>query len=347
MLRTEFSFDLPAELIAQYPNEQRSSSRLLCLDGNTGECVDRQFSDITSLLMPNDLLVINDTRVMQARLYGNKHTGGKLEVLIERVVDAKCALAKVRNSKSLKPGSSFIVAENTEVFVDKYIDGLLALRLERDDWPAIMQAHGHMPLPPYINRDDEDLDLSRYQTVYAENEGAVAAPTAGLHFDQALLDTLADQGVDIANITLHVGAGTFEPVRTENIAEHSMHSEWFEVSETVCEQIAAKRAAGGRVVAVGTTSVRSLESATDENGITKPFKGDTSIFITPGYKFRCVDAMITNFHLPESTLIMLVSAFAGYENVMHAYQHAVDERYRFFSYGDAMFVSHQVKRAKP
>lgn len=341
MLRSQFSYHLPNELIAQYPSEQRTSSRLLSLDGNSGELGHHQFVEIIDLLQPSDLLVLNNTRVMQARLFGQKTTGGKLEILVERVVEPSRALAKVRNSRSLKMGSSFIIADKVEVHVDGAQEGLLMLRLEESDWVSLMARHGHMPLPPYIDRGDEDIDASRYQTVYAQHDGAVAAPTAGLHFDETLLKEIRDKGIDIAEITLHVGAGTFEPVRVDDIAEHTMHAETFEVSETVCNKIAETRRAGGRVIAVGTTSVRALESAANEAGLTKPLQGETNIFITPGYQFRCIDAMVTNFHLPESTLLMLISAFAGYDNVMRAYEEAVDQRYRFFSYGDAMFVSRQ------
>ncbi|MBL1433078.1 MAG: tRNA preQ1(34) S-adenosylmethionine ribosyltransferase-isomerase QueA [Gammaproteobacteria bacterium] len=339
MQRSEFVFDLPSELIAQYPPEQRTSSRLLCLDGATGSLQDRRFVELTDLLEPGDLLVMNDTRVMRARLYGRKHSGGKLEVLVERVLDSQRVLAKVRNSKSLTVGSTFLVADDQHVEVEENNGRFLVLRMREGDWPSQMRLHGHMPLPPYITRADEGVDESRYQTVYARSDGAVAAPTAGLHFDEAMLNQIQAMGVTLAWVTLHVGAGTFEPVRVDDVKDHQMHSEIFEVSAEVCQQIAKTREAGGRVIAVGTTSVRALESATDESGVTQPLQGDTKIFITPGYCFRCIDAMITNFHLPESTLLMLVSAFAGYESVMAAYQHAVAEKYRFFSYGDAMFLT--------
>ncbi len=342
MLRSQFAFDLPPELVAQYPAAERSSSRLLCLDGASGVIQDKQFPDVLALLKPGDLLVMNDTRVMQARLFGRKRSGGKIEVLVERVLDSQRALAKVRHSKSLPTGAGFFIADGIEVEVEENRGRLLILRLCRGDWPGLMRQYGHMPLPPYITRADEDLDEARYQTVYARADGAVAAPTAGLHFDNELLQQLKDSGVALAWVTLHVGAGTFEPVRVDDIKDHSMHAETFEVGSEVCRQIKATQQAGGRVVAVGTTSVRALESATNENGITEPFQGDTRIFITPGYRFRCIDAMITNFHLPESTLLMLVSAFAGYEPVMAAYRHAVTQRYRFFSYGDAMFVTRAV-----
>ncbi|MBN4073672.1 tRNA preQ1(34) S-adenosylmethionine ribosyltransferase-isomerase QueA [bacterium AH-315-E07] len=339
MLRSQFSFDLPPELIAQYPAAERVSSSLLCLDGSNGALQDRQFPDLLSVLKPGDLLVMNDTRVMQARLFGRKHSGGKIEILLERVLDSQRALAKVRNSKSLQAGASFVIADDIDVEVEENKGRFLVLRLRQGDWSSLMRQHGHMPLPPYITRADESLDKSRYQTVYARAEGAVAAPTAGLHFDDALLEQLKDMGVTLAWVTLHVGAGTFEPVRVDEVKDHQMHAETFEVTPEVCQQIEATRQAGGRVVAVGTTSVRALESATNEDGKTQPLRADTRIFITPGYHFRCVDAMITNFHLPESTLLMMISAFAGYEPVMAAYRHAVAKRYRFFSYGDAMFIT--------
>ncbi|MBL4851609.1 MAG: tRNA preQ1(34) S-adenosylmethionine ribosyltransferase-isomerase QueA [Gammaproteobacteria bacterium] len=349
MLRSKFTFDLPPELIAQYPLKQRAGSRLLCLDGSCGALEDKLFTDLLSVLKSGDLLVMNDTRVIQARLFGRKHSGGKLEVLIERVLDEQRVLAKVRNSKSLPAGAMFLIAGNIEVEVEENNGSFLVLRLRESDWFSVMREHGHMPLPPYISRADEGLDESRYQTVYARSDGAVAAPTAGLHFDDAMLGKIKTMGVTLAWLTLHVGAGTFEPVRADDIKDHQMHSEIFAVSAQVCQQIAATRQAGGRVVAVGTTSVRALESATDQHGVTQPLQGDTNIFITPGYRFRCVDAMITNFHLPESTLLMLVSAFAGYESIMTAYRHAVAAKYRFFSYGDAMFLArcdHQTHRDK-
>lgn len=339
MLRTQFSFDLPQELIAQYPPKSRTSSRLLCLDGETGNLSDSQFRDLPALLNPGDLLVMNDTRVIQARIYGHKHSGGKVEVLVERVLDAQRAVAKVRKSKSLPAGSTFLLAGEYDVEVEENNGRFLVLHLVKGDWFDLMRSHGHMPLPPYIERDDERLDESRYQTVYARSDGAVAAPTAGLHFDDAILNQLKQMGVKLAWVTLHVGAGTFEPVRADDIDDHEMHSETFEVNESVCQLIAATRKSGGRIVAVGTTSVRALESATDEAGVTQPFAGDTKIFITPGYSFRCIDAMITNFHLPESTLLMLVSAFCGFEQTLNAYRHAVEQKYRFFSYGDAMFLT--------
>jgi len=334
---SDFSYQLPDELIAQFPTEERADSRLLCLEGTTGELADRRFVDLPDLLRPGDLLVFNDTRVMPARMHGHKETGGQVEVLIERLVDGQTALAHVRASKSPKAGSSLLLGE-VEVRVAGREGELFRLELPSGDFTSLMTAQGHMPLPPYIQRDDDAFDEERYQTIYADRPGAVAAPTAGLHFDQVMLDRLSEMGVRTARVTLHVGAGTFQPVRVTDTAEHVMHSEWLEVSEAVCEQVAQTRARGGRVVAVGTTSVRSLETAA-ASGELKPYRGDTQLFITPGYRFRVVDALLTNFHLPESTLLMLVSAFAGHQQVMAAYAHAVAERYRFFSYGDAMFLT--------
>ncbi len=343
MRRSDFHFDLPDELIAQYPAAERTASRLLCLDGNSGALADRRFRDLPQLLRAGDLLVFNDTRVIPARLFGHKETGGKVEVLVERVLDEHRVLAHVRASKSPKPGSCLTLEGGVNAEMLGRQGELFELALSGDGEESaldLLEAHGHMPLPPYIERADASDDRERYQTVYADKRGAVAAPTAGLHFDQVMLDTLAAQGIESAFVTLHVGAGTFQPVRVDDIRDHHMHAEYIEVGESVVEAVARTRARGGRVVAVGTTSVRSLESAAHAGGgELRPFAGDTDIFITPGYEFRVVDALLTNFHLPESTLLMLVSAFAGYENMMAAYRHAVNERYRFFSYGDAMFLT--------
>jgi len=339
MLRTDFDYELPPELIAQQPLPERGASRLLLLDAAADRLEDGRFCDLLEQLHPGDLLVFNDTRVIPARLFGTKASGGKIEVMIERVADQHNALAHVRASKSPKPGSRLLLDGGIEVEVTGRQDDLFELRfLDQRPLFEILEQIGHMPLPPYIGRDDELADRERYQTVFANSPGAVAAPTAGLHFDQAMLDQLAEKGIDQAFVTLHVGAGTFQPVRVEKVADHKMHAEYVEVSQQVCDQIAATRARGGRVVAVGTTALRSLEGAALANKGLAPFSGETSIFITPGYKFQVVDLLITNFHLPESTLLMLVSAFAGYERVMAAYKHAVDQRYRFFSYGDAMLV---------
>jgi S-adenosylmethionine:tRNA ribosyltransferase-isomerase len=311
-----------------------------------GEAVrDLQFSDILELLHPGDLLVMNNTRVIPARLFGHKATGGKVEVLVERVLDEHRVLAHVRASKSPRPGSVLTLEGEVSATVEGREGELFELSLMGKDSEsviALLEAHGHMPLPPYIDRADQLADRERYQTVFAQRQGAVAAPTAGLHFDQDLLDALAEKGVESTFVTLHVGAGTFQPVRAELIADHHMHAETIEVSAETVAAVEATRARGGRVVAIGTTSVRALESAarfSTSPGELRPYQGDTDIFITPGYQFQVVDALLTNFHLSESTLLMLVCAFAGYEEVMAAYRHAVEQRYRFFSYGDAMFLT--------
>jgi len=339
MQRSDFHFDLPDELIAQYPLERRGDSRLLCLERNSGELGDRHFADLPDLLSPGDLLVFNDTKVIPARLYGLKETGGRVELLIERLLEPRRGLAHIRASKSPREGSRLMVGEeNAELRVIGRQGDLFELFSPTLDLMDLMERCGHVPLPPYITRTDDELDLQRYQTVYAEKPGAVAAPTAGLHFDDLMLGLLVARGINSARITLHVGAGTFQPVRADRLEEHVMHAEYIEVGEDVCEQVKATREGGGRVVAVGTTSVRALESAS-ASGRLIPFKGDTRLFITPGYRFRSIDALITNFHLPESTLLMLVATFAGYRETMEAYRHAVARRYRFFSYGDAMFLT--------
>ena len=337
MKRTDFNFDLPSELIAQVPLQQRSASRLLCFDRQSGHLDDREFSDLQGLLNPGDLLVFNNTKVIPARLYGNKASGGHVEILVERLLNQQECLAQVRASKSPKPGGKLILEDGSELLVLGREDSFFHLQAVGDDFMGLLQGLGHMPLPPYITREDTQRDRDRYQTVYAETPGAVAAPTAGLHFDQILLKQLKEAGIQSTTVTLHVGAGTFQPVRVDYIEDHHMHAEWLEVPQSACEAIAAARACGGRVVAVGTTAVRSLETAA-QGGSLKPFSGDSRIFIYPPYQFRVVDAMITNFHLPESTLLMLVSAFAGRESTMAAYRHAVEQRYRFFSYGDAMLL---------
>lgn len=339
MKTSDFKFDLPDELIAQYPCSERGASRLLCLDGDSGALSDRMFADLPSLLTKDDLLVFNNTRVIPARLLGHKDSGGKVEVLIERIIDDQRALAHVRSSKSPAAGRRLKLEQALDVEVLGRQDALFELRfLNVSSVLAALEHYGRMPLPPYIEREVDAADLHRYQTVYAREAGAVAAPTAGLHFDEKLLAQIDAMGIERAEVTLHVGAGTFQPVRVENITEHQMHSEWLEVTETVCQQVRAARARGGRVIAVGTTSVRALESAS-LSGQIEPYQGETDIFIYPGYRFRSVDAMVTNFHLSESTLLMLVSAFAGRDHILGAYQHAVAERYRFFSYGDAMFIT--------
>ena len=344
MLVSDFQFDLPDELIARYPMPERSASRLLMLDGNTGETRHGQFRDVLDLLQPGDLLVFNNTRVIPARMFGQKASGGKLEILVERILDDHSVLAHVRASKAPKPGTQILLDNGFSAEMVARHDALFELHFA-GDLPVldILNQIGHMPLPPYIDRPDENSDKERYQTVYNQRPGAVAAPTAGLHFDEPLLAALREKGVDFAYVTLHVGAGTFQPVRVERLEDHQMHSEYAEVSADVVEKINAARARGNRVIAVGTTSVRSLETAAQASlkagKPLSPFFGDTSIFIYPGYQYQVVDALITNFHLPGSTLIMLVSAFAGYDHVMNAYQEAVTSGYRFFSYGDAMFIT--------
>jgi S-adenosylmethionine:tRNA ribosyltransferase-isomerase len=339
MQLSDFRFDLPPDLIAQHPPPHRGDSRLLALDGPSGVMDDLAFSDLPRLLRPGDLLVFNNTRVMRARLYGHKATGGRVEILIERVLAPDLALAHVRASKSPKAGGRIVLpgGEALEV-MDRDAD-LFRLRAMQTSFADLMDRHGHIPLPPYIQRPDEAADLERYQTVFARREGAVAAPTAGLHFDPDLLARIEATGIATAELTLHVGAGTFQPVRVQDIERHVMHAEYLEVDEALCRKVQATRAAGGRVVAVGTTSVRSLETAAGPDGVLRPFRGDSRLFIRPGYRFRMVDAMVTNFHLPESTLLMLVCAFAGQAQVLAAYSHAVAHGYRFFSYGDAMLLT--------
>lgn len=346
MLVSDFQFDLPDELIARYPMPERSASRLLMLDGNTGDTRHGHFRDVLDLVNPGDLLVFNNTRVIPARMFGQKASGGKLEILVERILDDHSVLAHVRASKAPKSGTQILLDNGFSAEMVARHDALFELHFA-GDLPVldILNQIGHMPLPPYIDRPDENSDKERYQTVYNQRPGAVAAPTAGLHFDEPLLAALREKGVDFAYVTLHVGAGTFQPVRVERLEDHQMHSEYAEVSADVVEKINAARARGNRVIAVGTTSVRSLETAAQASlkagKPLSPFFGDTSIFIYPGYQYQVVDALITNFHLPGSTLIMLVSAFAGYDHVMSAYQEAVTSGYRFFSYGDAMFVTRQ------
>ncbi|BES71163.1 tRNA preQ1(34) S-adenosylmethionine ribosyltransferase-isomerase QueA [Marinobacter nanhaiticus D15-8W] len=339
---SDFHYDLPDELIARYPLEDRTASRMLHLAGPTGAINHGHFRDILGLLEPGDLLVFNNTRVIPARVFGQKETGGKLEILVERVLDQRELLAHIRSSKSPKAGQLIHVEGDGAFRMVERQGALFRLALEKgaDSVLDLLEAVGHMPLPPYVDRPDESADRERYQTVYARDPGAVAAPTAGLHFDESILSELAERGIEQAFVTLHVGAGTFQPVRVDSIEDHQMHSEVAEVPHVTVDAIRRTRERGGRVVAVGTTSVRSLESAS-RDGELKPYQGETDIFIYPGYRFQCIDALVTNFHLPESTLIMLVSAFAGYEAVMKAYREAVDERYRFFSYGDAMFVTGQ------
>ncbi len=341
MQLSDFRFELPPELIAQYPLAGRGDSRLLALDGSVGALRDLSFSDLPSLLRPGDLLVFNNTRVMRARLFGQKASGGRVEILVERLLASDQALAQVRASKSPKPRGRIRLPGGETLEVLGREGDLFLLGALDAGFADLMLRHGHVPLPPYIARPDEEGDLERYQTVFASREGAVAAPTAGLHFDGVMLARLADLGVATAELTLHVGAGTFQPVRVHDLDRHVMHAEYLELDQGVCDKVVAARAAGGRVVAVGTTSVRSLETAAGQgrDGVLRPFRGDSRLFIRPGFRFRVVDALVTNFHLPESTLLMLVCAFSGHQEVLAAYRHAVGEAYRFFSYGDAMFLT--------
>jgi len=337
---SDFTFDLPEELIAQAPLTERSASRLLVMDRADGTLEDRRFAELDRLLEPDDLLVFNDTRVIPARLYARKESGGQAELLVERVIDARTALAQIGINR--KPGLGALLIESETgagIRVEGRQDEFWRLRLEDDSraWLSLLERAGHIPLPPYIHREDRPEDRDRYQTLYADKPGAVAAPTAGLHFDDELFARLDERKIQRAFCTLHVGAGTFQPVRVENVEEHLMHPEWIEVSQELVEKVRATRAAGKRVVAVGTTAVRSLESAAAE-GELQPFSGDSRLFIYPGYRFRVVDALVTNFHLPGSTLLMMVSAFSTRDRILAAYRHAVEQRYRFFSYGDAMLI---------
>lgn len=335
---SDFHYDLPDELIARYPTEERTASRLLHLDAASGEINHLRFSDLPALVSPADLMVFNNTRVIPARFFGQKATGGRVEVLLERVTSETTAIAQIRASKSPKPGATITVDDAGPVIEVGEREGDFFRLTFPEGVLAAAESHGHMPLPPYIDRKDEEMDLERYQTVYGVKAGAVAAPTAGLHFDEALLQRLGDMGVAQAEVTLHVGAGTFQPVRVDRVEDHEMHKEFIEVTAGVCREVDQCRSRGGRVLAVGTTSVRSLETAA-QSGSIEPYTGDTDIFIYPGYEFRAVDTMITNFHLPGSTLLMLVSAFAGIDNIRRAYAEAVRESYRFFSYGDAMLIT--------
>lgn len=341
MLRTDFHFELPKELIAQRPTEERSASRLLTLNGASGAFEDRQFRDFPALLNSQDLLVFNDTRVIPARAFGVKDSGGRVELLLERALTANTALVHVRASKGLKAGARVQLAAGESAAMIGRENELFVLRFSCDVH-EFFQTHGQIPLPPYIDRTAEDADRERYQTVYARSLGAVAAPTAGLHFDEAIFAVLRSRQIAHAFVTLHVGAGTFAPMRSENIDQHQMHAEYIEVPLRTCDAIERVRAARGRVIAVGTTVVRSLETAASiAQGAQSvaPYQGSTRIFIKPGYRFRTVDALVTNFHLPESTLLMLCAAFVGREALLAAYAHAVRARYRFFSYGDAMFLT--------
>ena len=338
MKKSDFFYDLPQRLIAQTPLPERSASRMLKLEGETGLVEDLLFADLPTLLKPGDLLVFNDTRVIPARLHGHKATGGKIEILIERMTDKRHALAHIRASKSPPPGTELLIDGGHRLLVTGREDDLFKVESPDLDIADILTAVGHIPLPPYIERADGMEDRERYQTVYARNAGAVAAPTAGLHFDEAMLARLEAMGVEKVYLTLHVGSGTFQPLRVENLDDHRMHAEFCEVDGLAVEKIHAARANGGRVVAVGTTVVRTLESAS-LSGELQPYRGETRLFIRPGFRFQCVDAMLTNFHLPESTLLILVCSFAGYAQTMAAYRHAVKQGYRFFSYGDVMSVT--------
>jgi S-adenosylmethionine:tRNA ribosyltransferase-isomerase len=342
MKLSDFSYHLPPHLIAQHALADRTASRLLLVENtenDSASCHDRVFSDLIDLIQPEDLLVFNNTRVIPARLYGKKSTGGKIEVLVERLLSENTFLAQIKASKSPKKGAHLTLEKQIEVEVISRQGALFELKvLTKVPLLDLLERYGHIPLPPYIERADTKDDRERYQTVFSKHLGAVAAPTAGLHFTTELLAQLAQKGVQTAQVTLHVGAGTFQPVRVENLDEHIMHSEWVNVDESVCNAIAACKKRGGKVIAVGTTSVRSLESAA-KRGKLAPLCGDTRLFITPGYHFNVVDRMITNFHLSESTLLMLVSAFSGDETIKQVYQHAIKEEYRFFSYGDAMYLT--------
>jgi S-adenosylmethionine:tRNA ribosyltransferase-isomerase len=332
---SDFDFELPPELIAQTPLAERSASRLLQVQG--AQLTDRRFSDIVDLLQPGDLLVFNDTRVIKARLFGVKETGGKIEALVERILDARTVHAQVRASKSPPPGTRIRLADAFDVTVGERFGEFFTLHFPADAF-ELLEQYGSLPLPPYIDHEADAYDETRYQTVYAKEPGAVAAPTAGLHFDEALLQQLTARGVKQAFVTLHVGAGTFQPVRVEDLSQHKMHSEWYTISPETVEAVRATKAAGRRVIAVGTTSMRALESGS-QSGELKAGSDDTQLFITPGYTFKTVDQLVTNFHLPKSTLLMLVSAFAGFEPIRKAYAHAIANEYRFFSYGDAMLLT--------
>ena len=340
MKRSDFHYELPENLVAQYPLAERATSRLLALPAG-GKVEDRIFADLPVLLNEKDLLVFNDTRVIPARLFGRKATGGRVEIFLERLLEGREILAQLRSGKTLRAGSRLTLSGEVTARVEGRQGAFYRLSLQGEgSVMEILERIGHVPLPPYITRQDEPLDRARYQTVFARRQGSVAAPTAGLHFDEALLGQVREQGVRTAFVTLHVGAGTFQPLRVEDVSRHRMHEEYMEVSPQVCEQVEETRRRGGRVIAVGTTVVRSLETAS-RSGRIEPFRGATDIFITPGYAFSCVDALVTNFHMPGSTLLMLVCAFGGMDRVMGAYRHAVEEKYRFFSYGDAMFLSRQ------
>ena len=342
MRTDDFDFHLPDDLIARYPTPERSSSRLLCLNRTSGDINHKHFYQLPDLVRAGDLLVMNSSKVIPARVFGQKDSGGKVEMLIERIISTQSAQVHLRASKALNPGRILLLGEALTPF--KIIgrnDDLFEIQKQTNtetllDW---LHQYGHMPLPPYMHREDEAQDLERYQTVYAKQEGSVAAPTAGLHFDEALLEKIRAKGIDIATVTLHVGSGTFQPVRVDDIKDHIMHYEWFSLPQETCDAIIACKKRGGRVIAVGTTTVRTLETAAQKNSHLSATEQDTNIFIYPGFLFQIVDAMITNFHLPKSTLLMLVSAFSTQKNILNAYEKAIRENYRFYSYGDAMFIA--------
>jgi S-adenosylmethionine:tRNA ribosyltransferase-isomerase len=340
MQLSDFDYQLPDELIAQAPLAERSASRLLLVDPRRNEFSDRQFADIVDFIEPGDLLVFNDTMVIPARLYGRKQSGGRVEVMVERVLDDSTLLAQIRASKAPKPGTELILEGEINCVMQSREGDLFLLRQQRGNWLELLEQYGHVPLPPYIERADASADRQRYQTVYASKPGAVAAPTAGLHFDNEILARLRRKGVEFAHVTLHVGAGTFQPVRGEDIDSHIMHAELIDVPQSVCDAIQRTHERGKRVIAVGTTVVRSLESAV-ASGKLRPMLGESNLFIKPGYDFRLVDALLTNFHLPRSTLLILISAFAGTGLIRQAYAHAIEREYRFFSYGDAMFIDNR------
>jgi S-adenosylmethionine:tRNA ribosyltransferase-isomerase len=336
----DFDFELPKELIAQRPATERASSRLLCLDGRTGALTDRRFRDLPDLVAPADVVVFNDTKVINARLFGVKSSGGQVEMLIERLLDQRSALVQLRASKPPRAGSAIHLFGGTTARVQGRQGELYRVQFESDDLPAYLERYGAVPLPPYIEHVPDDQDASRYQTVYSRHAGAVAAPTAGLHFDETMLAEMRRRGIALAYVTLHVGAGTFQPVRVGDVRSHVMHSEWFNVPVETVAAIECARARKGRVLAVGTTTLRALESAA-ASGTLRAGLGETNLFVLPGYRFRVVERLLTNFHLPKSTLLMLVSAFGGMEHIRRAYRHAVESRYRFFSYGDAMLIEQQ------
>jgi len=337
MLVSEFDFELPDNLIAQNPLAERTDSKMLVL-GKNSCLLDDEFANLPKYLNPGDVLVLNDTEVIAARLYAKKTTGGKLEILIERILDDKTCLALIKSSRALKPGTFFFIADKIKAKIVSKNNEIYKLKFAiKDSIYSILRQYGHTPLPPYIERGDSKLDKTRYQTVYANNKGAVAAPTAGLHFDGNILNRIKEKGINIVKITLHVGIGTFQPVRVDDTKEHKMHAEWAEVGQNACEVINKAKDAGKQIIAVGTTSLRALETAA-RSGKLKPYNGMTDIFITPGFDFKVVDVLLTNFHLPKSTLLMLISAFAGIKEIKQAYQHAIDKKYRFFSYGDSTLL---------